>query len=147
MVVRVSQEAYVGAQQGVQCVSAGHWSRSFQASFCDSSECIDHRSKKTSRTNECDGREREEMLKDDLERNVTLYLHDSFCRNRETSVDPLTCCKQRVENQKCWRTASNSVRIATDVLQDTETKSGESMAHEEEMEHRQIAEKQDSKKF
>ena len=43
----------------------------------------------TSRTSECDGREGEEMLKEDLERNVTLCLHNSFCRNRETNVDPL----------------------------------------------------------
>ena len=41
----------------------------------------------------------------------------------------------RVEEQKCWRTASNSVRIANDVLQDTETESAESVSQEEEMEH------------
>ena len=33
------------------------------------------------------------------------------------------------------RTASNSVRIAIEVLQDTDTESAESMSHEEEMEH------------
>ena len=66
--------------------------------------------------------------------------------NRETNVDPLPCCKQRVEEQKCWRTASNTVRIAIDVLQDTETESAESMSQEEEMEHRQLAEKQDAKR-
>ena len=76
--------------------------------------------KRTFRTRECDGREKEEMLKEDLERNMALCLHNSFCRNRESNVDPLPCCKQRVEEQKCCRTASNSVRIATDVLQDTE---------------------------
>ena len=91
--------------------------------------------KRTSRTSECHGREKEEMLKEDLERNVTLCLHTSFCRNRESNVDPLPCCKQRVEEQKCKRTASNSVRIATDVLHDTETESAESMSQEEEMEH------------
>ena len=91
--------------------------------------------KRTSRTSECDGREREEKLKEDLERNVTLCLHNSFCRNRETNVDPLPCCKQRAEEQKYWRTASNSVIIATDVLQDTETRKAESRSYEEEMEH------------
>ena len=50
-------------------------------------------------------------------------------------MDPLPCCKQRVEEQECWRTASNSVRIANDVLQDTETESAESVSQEEEMEH------------
>ena len=35
--------------QSVQCLSAGHWSRSFQASFCYSSECSDHRSKENFR--------------------------------------------------------------------------------------------------
>ena len=91
--------------------------------------------KRTSRTSDCDGTEKEEMLKEALERNVTLSLHKSFCRNREFNVDPLPCCKQRVEEQKCWRTASKSVRIATDVLQDTETESSESMSQQEEMEH------------
>ena len=91
--------------------------------------------KRISRTSECDGREKEEMLKEDLERNVTLCLHNSFCRNRESNVDPLPCCKQRVEEQKCWRTASNTVRIATDVLQVKETESSESMSQEEETEH------------
>ena len=90
---------------------------------------------RTSRKSECDGREKEKMLKEDLERKVTFCLRNSFCRNRETNVDPLPCCKQRVEEQKCWRTASNSVRIATDLLQDTETESAESMSQEEEMEH------------
>ena len=91
--------------------------------------------KRISRTSECSGNEKAEMLKEDLERNVTLCLHNSFCRNRESNVDPLPCCKQRVEEQKCWRTASNSVRIANDVLQDTETESAESVSQEEEMEH------------
>ena len=91
--------------------------------------------KRTSRTSDCDGREKEEILKEDMKRNVTLCLRNSFCRNRETYVDPLPCCKQRVEEQNCWRTASNSVRIATDVLRGTETESAESMSQEEEMEH------------
>ena len=91
--------------------------------------------KRNSRTSESDRRGKEEMLKEELERNVTLCLHNSFCQNRESNVDPLPCCKQRVEEQKCWRTASNSIRIATDVLQDTETESAESIAQEEEMKH------------
>ena len=66
---------------------------------------------------------------------MTMCLHNSFWRNRESNVDPLLCCKQRVEEQKCWRTASNSVRIATNMLQDTETENAESMSQEEEMEH------------
>ena len=79
--------------------------------------------KRLSRTSESDGGEIEKMLKGDLERNVTLCLHNSFCRNREINVDPLPCCKQRVEEQKCCRTVPNAVRIATDVLQDNETES------------------------
>ena len=112
-------------------IGAGAFKRAF----------VTHRStvttavRRTSRTSECDGRQKEKMLKEDLERNVTLCLHNSFCRNRESNVEPLPCCKQRVEEQKCWRTASNSVRIATDVLQDTETESAESMSQEDEMEH------------
>ena len=35
------------AQQSEQCVSAGHWSRSFQATFCNSSECSNRFKMKT----------------------------------------------------------------------------------------------------
>ena len=91
--------------------------------------------KRISRTSERSGKEKAEMLKEDLERNVTLCLRNNFCRNRKSNVDPLPSCKQRVEEQKCWRTASNSVRIAKDVLQDTEIESAESISQEEEMEH------------
>ena len=86
--------------------------------------------KRISRTSERSGKEKAEMLKEDLE-----SFHNSFCRNRESNVDPLPCCKQRVEERKCWRTTSSSVRIANDVLQDTETESAESVSQEEEMEH------------
>ena len=88
--------------------------------------------KRISRTSERDEREKQKMLKEDLERNVTLCLHNSFCKNKESNVDPLPCCKQKIEELKCWRTASNSVRIANDVMQDTETESAESMSQEEE---------------
>ena len=59
--------------------------------------------KRISGTSERSGKEKEDMLKEDLERNVTLCLNNSFCRNRESNVDPLPCFKQRVEEQKCWR--------------------------------------------
>ena len=107
----------------------------FKRAFLTHRNALTTKLKRTSITSECNGREKEEMLKEDLERNVTLCIHNSFCRNRESNVDPLPCCKQRVDEQKCWRTASKSVRIATDVLQDTETESAESMSQEEEMEH------------
>ena len=107
----------------------------FKRAFVTHRNAVTTAVKRTSRTSECNGREKKEMFKEDLERNVTLCFHNSFCRNRESIVDPIPCCKQKIEEQKCWRTACNSVRIATDVLQDTETESAESMSQEEEMEH------------
>ena len=107
----------------------------FKRPFVTHRNAVTTAMKRTSRTSEGNGREKVEMLKEDLERNVRLCLHNSFCRNRESNVDPPPCCKQREEEQKCWRTASNNVRIATDVLQDMETESAESMLQEEEMEH------------
>ena len=88
----------------------------FKRAFVNHRNAVTTAVKRISRTSERSGKE-------NLETNVTLRLYNSFCRNRESNVDPLPCCKQRVEEQKCWRTASNSVRIANDVLQDTETES------------------------
>ena len=65
----------------------------FKRAFVSIRNTVNTAVKRTSRTSECDGREREEMLKEDQERNVTLCLHDSFCWNRETNGDPLPCCK------------------------------------------------------
>ena len=107
----------------------------FKRAFVTHQNAVTTAVKRISMTSERNGREKEEMLKEDLERNVTLCLRNSFCRNRESNVDSLPCCKQRVEEQKCWRTASNSVRKATDVLQDTKSESAESRSQEEEMEH------------
>ena len=107
----------------------------FKRAFVTHRNVVTTAVKRISRTSERDGREKEEMLEEDLERKVTLCLHNSFCRNRESKVNPRPCCKQRVEEQKYWRTASNSVRIANDVLQDTETESAESMSQEAEREH------------
>ena len=130
MVVRVCQEAYVDSVYQLD-IGAG----AFKRDFVTHRNAVTTAVKRISRLNERDGREKEEMLKEDLERNVTLCLHNSFCRSRESNVDPLLCCKQKVEEQKCWRNASNSVRMATDVLQDTKTESAESMSQEEEMKH------------
>ena len=116
----------------------------FKRAFVTYRNAVTTAVKRISRTSERSGKQKEEMLKEDLERNVTLCLHNSFCRNRESNVDPLPSegrrsgvgrCKQRAEEQKCWRTASNSVRTANDVLQDIETESAESMSQEEEIEH------------
>ena len=106
----------------MQFVSDGNRIRSFQAIFRDASECSNYRSEKeTLKTIDFYGREREERLKKDLERIVTLCFHISFCRNGESNVDPVPCCKQKLEERRCWWNTFNSVRMANDVLQDTET--------------------------
>ena len=90
--------------------------------------------KRTLKMIDCDGSEREELLTKNLERKVTLCLLNSFCRNVETNLNPLPCWKQRVKKKRCWRTASNRARMATYVVQDTETEITESMSQEEDME-------------
>ena len=61
----------------------------FKRAFVTHRNAVTTAVKRISRTSERDGREKKEMLKEDLERNVTLCLHNSFCRNRESNVDPL----------------------------------------------------------
>ena len=68
--------------------------------------------------------EKREVLRADLERNVILYLHNSFCRNWEqkVNVDLLLCCKPRLLEQESWGTARNSVDLLEKVLEDSENK-------------------------
>ena len=65
----------------------------FRRAFVTHRNAVNTAVKRTCRTSECDGREKEETMKEDLERNMTLCLHNSFCRNRESNIDPLPCCK------------------------------------------------------
>ena len=67
--------------------------------------------------------EKREVLRADLERNVSLCFHNSFCRNREqkVNVDLLPCCKPRLLEQESWGTALNSMDILEKVLEDSET--------------------------
>ena len=55
--------------------------------------------------------EKKELLRADLERNVSLCLHNSFCRDREqkVNVDLLSCCKPRLLEQESCGTARNSM--------------------------------------
>ena len=50
----------------------------FKRAFVTHRNTVTSGVKRTYRTSECDGREKEEMWKEDLERNVTLCLHNSF---------------------------------------------------------------------
>ena len=76
--------------------------------------------------------EKKEVLQADLERNVSLCLHNSFCRNREqkVNVDSLPCCKPRLLEQEQWGTACSSVDILQKVLEDNETGEQEQEAME-----------------
>ena len=66
--------------------------------------------------------EKKDVLQADLERNVSLRLHSSFCRNREqkVNVDLLPCCKPRLLEHESWGTARNSVDITQKILEDSE---------------------------
>ena len=71
--------------------------------------------------------EKREVLRADLERNVSLCLHNSFCRNREqkVNVDLLPCCKPRLLERESLGTARNSVDMLEKVLVDSETEEQE----------------------
>ena len=73
--------------------------------------------------------EKKEVLRADLERNVSLCLHNSFCRNQEqkVNVDLLPCCKPRLLEQESWGTARNSMDMLEKVLEDSEDQDGEVM--------------------
>ena len=73
-----------------------------------------------------------EVLQADLELNVNLCLHHSFCRNREQIVneDILPCCNQRLLEQERRGTARNSVEMLQKVLEDSEISEEEDEAME-----------------
>ena len=76
--------------------------------------------------------ERGEVLQADLERNVSLCLHNSFCRNREQkmNVDLIPCFKPRLLEEESWGTARNSVDMLKKVLEDNEAEKQEKEAME-----------------
>ena len=79
MVLRVCQEAYVKHSRVYCAYQLDTGAGAFKRVFVTHRNAVTTALKRTSRTSECDGREKEEMLKEDLERNMTLCLHKSFC--------------------------------------------------------------------
>ena len=79
--------------------------------------------------------EKKEVLRADLEQNVSLCLHNSFCKNREqkVNVDLLPCCKPRLLEQESWGTARNPMDMLEKVLEDSEAKDkdGETMIEDD----------------
>ena len=76
--------------------------------------------------------EKKELLQANLEGNVSLCLHNSFCRNREqkANVDLLPCCKQRLLEQKSWDRARNCFDTLQKVVKDIEMGEQEQAAME-----------------
>ena len=79
--------------------------------------------------------EKREVLQADIERNVSLCLHNSFCRNREQDVnvdllDLLPGCKPRLSEQESRGTACSSVEMLKKVLEDSEAEEQEQEAME-----------------
>ena len=75
---------------------------------------------------------RESILEEDLAKNVSLCLHNSFCRNRyqTVNVDLLPCCKPRLLEQESWGKAHNSVEKHKKDLEDSEAEEQEQEAME-----------------
>ena len=71
--------------------------------------------------------EKREFLRAYLERNVSLCLHNSFCRNREqkVNVDLLPCCKPRLLEQENWGTARNNIDMLNKILEGSEAEEQE----------------------
>ena len=58
-------------------------SEAFKRAFARHQKAVKTAVERTLKTIGCDGREKEEMLKEDPNRNVTLCLHKRFFRNEE----------------------------------------------------------------
>ena len=67
----------------------------FKRAFVNHRNVVTTAVKRVFKMSERDGREKEEMLKEEFYRNVTLCLHNSFCRNRESNVDPYLVVNKR----------------------------------------------------
>ena len=77
-------------------------------------------------------KEKKEVLRADLERNVSLCLHNSYCRNWEqkVNVDLLPYCKPRLLEQESWSTARNSMDMLEKVLEDSDAEDQDEEAME-----------------
>ena len=53
---------------------------------------------------------RDSILEEDLAKNVSLSLHNSFCRNRESKVKGLPNQAKRLREQKEWMRAYEQLK-------------------------------------
>ena len=127
-VVRVYQKAIVEAQQRYSPHQMDIVSEAFKRASLTHRNAVTTAVKRTLKTNDCDGRERKEIPKQDLERNVKFCLNTSFCRTKEIKKNVLPswlqkCCKTlkpRVRSRCHKRTRRSNDKKPKDNMQKRE---------------------------
>ena len=72
--------------------------------------------KRVGRISRDNSRARETILEEDLARNVSLSLHNSFCLNRESKVKGLPSQLKRLQEQREWMRAYEQLKAWEEIV-------------------------------
>ena len=105
LVIHGDEGSHEETSEGVSTVPGRNWTGSFQEALVNPST---HRNAKTTgwkrvgRVSRDNTKARESILEENLAKNVSLSLHNSFCRKKEPEVKGLTNQAKRLQEQMEW---------------------------------------------
>ena len=116
LVVQSDEGSHEEIPKGISTVPGGDRSGSLQETSADPSKVITTGWKRVGRVSRDNTKARESILEEDLAKNVSLSLHNSFCLNRELKTKDLPNKAARLQEQKEWMQSFEKLRAWEEIV-------------------------------
>ena len=110
LVVHIDEGSHEEIPKGISTVAGGDRSGSLKRPLLTHRNAITTGWKRVSRVSRDNTKARELILEEDLAKNVSLSLHNSFCLNRELKTKGLPNQATRLQEQKEWMRSFEQLR-------------------------------------
>ena len=116
LVIHDNERSHEKASKGVSTVQGRDWAGSFQRPLLTHRNAITTGWKRVGKMSRDNTKARESILEEDLAKNVSLSLHNSFCLNRESRVKALPNQAKRLQEQREWMRSYEQLKAWEEIV-------------------------------
>ena len=116
LAIHDNEGSYEEISEGISTVPGRDRAGGFQETSADPSKCDQDGWKKVGRVSRNITKARESILEEDLAKNVSLSLHNSFCLNRESRVKSLPNQAKRLQEQREWMRSYEQLKAWEEIV-------------------------------
>ena len=116
LVIRCDEGSHEETSKGISTVPGRDRTRSLKRPLLTHRNAITTGWKRVGRVSRNNTRARESILEEDLAKNVSLSLHNSFCLNRESKVKSLPNQVKRLQEQREWMRSYEQLKAWEEIV-------------------------------